>query len=67
MEITLEWLLKNTNRLLLDSTKIVIFYTGHRVASGSWFEDSVLGYADRNILKFEYSVETDTMRIWLAH
>ena len=34
MEMTLEWLLKNTDRLILDSTKIVIFYTGHQVDRG---------------------------------
>lgn len=69
-DITLEFMLKKMSGIITDDTLILIraYITGDEsqlVASGIWFEDTVLQYADRPVSHFSYFVDNDRLHIEL--
>lgn len=70
-DITLSFLLKNTNGIINDDTEI--FIRGSRLpecestllAYGTWFEDAVLEYADAPICFFSYFADKNRLHISL--
>lgn len=70
-DITLSFLLKNTNGIITDDTEI--FIRGSRLpecestllAYGPWFEDAVLEYADAPICFFSYFADKNSLHISL--
>ena len=69
-DITLGFMIKKMGRIITDDTLIFIrgYITGDEsqlLAAGTWFEDTVLQYADRPVSYFSYFVDTDRLHIEL--
>lgn len=69
-DITLGFMIKKMGRIITDDTLIFIwgYITGDEsqlLAAGTWFEDTVLQYADRPVSHFSYFVDTDRLHIEL--
>lgn len=70
IDITLEFMIKEMGGIITDDTLIFIrgYITGDEsqlLAAGTWFEDTVLQYADRPVSHFSYFVDTDRLHIEL--
>lgn len=64
-DITLEGLLKG-RRMITDDTRIIIQdLRCHVVANGNWFDDNVLGLADKPISCLSYYAVTNRLHIIL--
>lgn len=70
IDITLEFMIKKMVGIITDDTLIFIsgYITGDEsqlLASGTWFEDTVLQYADRPVSHFSYFADKNRFHISL--
>lgn len=69
-DITLEFMIKKMGGIITDDTMIFIrgYVTGDEsqlLASGTWFEDTVLQYADRPVSHFSYFADNNRLHVGL--
>lgn len=70
IDITLEFMIKKMGGIITDDTLIIIrgYITGDEsqvLASGTWFNDTILQYADRPVSHFSYFADSDHLHIEL--